>query len=82
MTLQRLIYGNWNQKQGQVGTNKVKFTIQRDGTISDVAVEQSAGPFLDLASRRAVEQTQRLPPLPPAFTLPRLTVHLWFEYKR
>ena len=81
-TLTRAIYGNWNQKQGQLGTNKLKFTIQRDGTITDVAVEQSAGPFLDLASRRAVEQTERLPPLPAAFTPPRLTVHLSFEYKR
>lgn len=80
-TMQRLIYGNWQQKQGQRGTNKVKFTIQRDGTISDIAVESSAGPFLDLASRRALEQTQRLPPLPSAFTPPRLTVHLSFEYK-
>lgn len=80
-TMQRLIYGNWQQKQAQQGTNKMKFTIQRDGTITDVTVEQSAGPFLDLASRRALEQTNRLPPLPSAFTPPRLTVHLSFEYK-
>jgi TonB family protein len=81
-TLTRTIYGNWNQKQAQIGTNKVKFTIERDGTIRDIAVEQSAGPFLDLASRRALEQTERLPPLPAAFTPSRLTVHLSFEYKR
>ena len=81
-TMTRMIYGNWQQKQAQPGTNKVKFTIQRDGTITDIVVEQSAGPFLDLASRRALEQTQRLPPLPAAFTPPRLTVHLSFEYIR
>jgi TonB family protein len=81
-TMQRLIYGNWQQKQGQQGTNKVKFTIQRDGTLTDITIEDSAGPFLDLVSRRALEQTQRLPPLPAAFTQQRLIVHLSFEYKR
>jgi TonB family protein len=79
--MQRLIVGNWQQKQGQLGTNRMKFTIQRDGTISDISVEQSAGPFLDLASTRALEQTKQLPPLPAAFTNPRLTVHLEFQYK-
>ena len=81
MTMQQRIYGNWQAKQGQVAKNKAKFTVQRDGTISDVDIEISAGPFLDLASRRALEQTQRLPPLPSAYTQPRLVVHLWFEYK-
>jgi TonB family protein len=81
-TMTRLIYGNWNQRQGQPGSNKIKFTIQRDGSITDINVEQSAGPFLDLASRRALEQTRRLPPLPAAFTPPRLTVHLQFDYKQ
>jgi TonB family protein len=81
-TMQRLIYGNWQAKQGQIATNKLKFTVQRDGTITDVIVEESAGPYLDLASRRAIEQTQRLPPLPSAFTPPRLIIHLSFEYKR
>jgi TonB family protein len=79
--LSQTVYGNWQSKQGATGINKVKFTIQRDGTITDVSVEKSAGPFLDLASERALEQTKRLPPLPAAFTLPRLTVHLSFEYK-
>jgi TonB family protein len=81
VTMQRAIYGNWQQKQGQPGISKVKFVIQRDGTITDIVIEQSAGPFLDLASRRALEQTRRLPPLPAPFTNPRLTVHLEFQYK-
>jgi outer membrane biosynthesis protein TonB len=81
ITMQRAIYGNWQQKQGQPGTSKMKFTIQRDGTITDVTVEQSAGTFLDIVSRRALEQTRQLPPLPTAFTPPRLIVHLSFEYK-
>ncbi len=79
--MQRIVLGNWQQKQGQLGSNRMKFTIQRDGTITDISVEQSAGPFLDLASQRALETTKRLPPLPAAFTNPRLTVHLEFQYK-
>jgi outer membrane biosynthesis protein TonB len=80
-TMQRLVVANWQQHQGQVGLSRMKFTIQRDGTITDISVEQSAGPFLDLVSQRALEQTRRLPPLPAAFTNPRLTVHLEFQYK-
>jgi TonB family protein len=80
--LKRSIYANWKKQQGQPGLNVVRFVIKRDGTISDVIVEKSAGQFLDIASQRAVVQTQRLPPLPAAFTLPTLTVHLEFEYTR
>ena len=56
--------------------------IHRDGTITDVAVEKSLSPLLDQASTRALIQTQRLPPLPAAFTLDKLTIHLDFEYKQ
>jgi TonB family protein len=80
--LKRTIYGNWQQRQGQDGLNRVRFVISRDGSITDIQLEKSAGQFLDLASQRAVVQTQRLPPLPATFTPPRLTVHLEFEYKR
>jgi len=80
--LKRTIYANWQQRQGQDGLNRVRFVVDRDGTISEVQMEKSAGQFLDLASQRAIVQTQRLPPLPATFTPPRLTVHLEFEYKR
>jgi TonB family protein len=81
-TMTRLIQANWNQHQGQDGTNQVKFTILRDGTITDVSIETPNVQFLDLASLRAVESTRRLPPLPPQYTADRLTVHLVFQYKR
>jgi TonB family protein len=82
MTLKRLIYSNWNQRQGQDGANVVKFTIHRDGSISDVAMDQGTNTLLDLASQRALAQTQRLPPLPAGYTNDRLTVYLAFQYKR
>ena len=77
------IRSNWNAKQGAAGTVVVKFTIRRDGMLTNVEVERSSGnPVLDLESRRAVLYTQQLPALPVAFTEPTLTVHLNFDYQR
>jgi outer membrane biosynthesis protein TonB len=81
-TVKRLIYGNWQQRQGVVGSSLIKFTIHRDGAIDAVEIEQGANQFLNLASQRAILQTQRLPPLPDAFTRNQLTVHLVFQYKQ
>lgn len=82
MTLKRLIYSNWSQRQGQDGSNIIKFVVHRDGSISDVAVDQGANAFLNLASQRALAQTQRLPPLPAAYPNDHLTVYLAFQYRR
>jgi TonB family protein len=81
-TMTRLIYGNWQQKQGQDGSNILTFTVRRDGTITNVTIDQGANPFLNLASQRALATTKQLPPLPAAFTPEHLTVHLVFQYKR
>src|SRR6185312_14630088 len=35
-----LIKRNWNENQGAAGQVQVKFTIRRDGTISDIALEK------------------------------------------
>jgi outer membrane biosynthesis protein TonB len=80
-TMQRLIYANWKPNQGQLGANVAKFVVRRDGTITDITIDTSAGPFLDLASQRALQQTQRLPPLPAAYPGDRLTVLLDFKYR-
>ena len=77
-----MIKRNWQSKQGQVGTNVAKFTIRRDGTIMNVAIEQGNNQLLNLASQRALLQTRSLPPLPAAFTPAQLTVYLVFEYQR
>jgi protein TonB len=74
---------NWNRNQGAAGTAVMKFTIQRDGTMTAIEIDQtSRNPMLDLESRRALIMTKRLPPLPAAFTRPTLTVFLSFEYNR
>jgi TonB family protein len=73
----------WNQDQKTAGECIIKFTIQRDGRISDHEVERSSGdPILDSAARRAVATARQLPPLPNQFPNPTLTVHLNFRYQR
>lgn len=78
-----LIRRNWNANQGATGQVLIKFTIQRDGTLTDVQVEKPSGNFmLDQESQRALLKTHALPPLPREFTENTLTVHLGFEYQR
>jgi TonB family protein len=82
-TMLQLIQRNWNSKQSVDGQTQVRFTVQRDGRITDVAVEQPSGYFaLDQTAQRALLLTRQLPPLPSQFTEPQLTVHLVFRYQR
>jgi TonB family protein len=76
------IRSTWQHNQGAAGHVFVKFTIQRDGRITDVAVEKPSGlPLLDTAALRAVLTTRTLNPLPSQFPNPTLGVHLDFEYQ-
>jgi TonB family protein len=82
-TMKTMIYKNWDQRMGAIGTVEVKFTIRRDGMLTNVGIEKTSNnPLLDLESRRAVLSTQRVPPLPDRYTNPALTIYLTFEYKR
>lgn len=82
-TMLQLIQRNWNSKQQVAGESVVKFTIQRDGTLTNVELERSSGYFaLDQTAQRAVLLVRRMPPLPAQFTEPSLTVHLVFRYER
>lgn len=81
-TMTQLVQRNWQQNQGVDGTVKVKFTIQRNGLINDVQVEEQSAQFLALAAQRAVIATRQLPPLPAQFTGDHLTVHLIFQFRR
>jgi TonB family protein len=79
----QLIQRNWNSKQQVAGQAIVKFTIQRDGRITDVEVERPSGLFaLDQTAQRALLLTRQLPPLPAQYTESDLTVHLIFRYER
>ena len=82
-TMVQRIRQSWNANQGASGEVWVKFTIRRDGFLTQVEVEKPSGQaMLDLESRRAVLMTRQLPPLPREFTEPHLTVHLAFNYRR
>jgi TonB family protein len=72
----------WQQNQGSRGNVKVKFTIQRDGRLTDPAIEVPSGSaLLDTAALRAVLNTRTLNPLPAQYPNPTLGVHLTFEYQ-
>jgi TonB family protein len=77
------IKSNWNQQVEVPGLVIVKFTIQRDGRLTDVSTERSSGTLsLDQNAQRAVLVTRQLTALPAAFPNPTLTVHLNFQYQR
>ena len=77
------IISNWSQQAEVAGLVIIKMTIQRDGRITDIGVEQSSGyTALDLNARRAIELTRRLPALPSEYPNQTLTVHLTFKYMR
>jgi TonB family protein len=74
---------NWNPNQGATGEPEIRFTIRRDGMLTNVELEKSSGQaLLDLEARRAVHKTMRLPPLPREYPGNSLTVHLTFDFKR
>ena len=81
-TVVQVIKRAWQQNQGTSGKNTVKFVVQRDGRVTDVEVEESAGQLLDLTSRRALVVTNAVAPLPREFAGDKLTIHLVFEYTR
>lgn len=77
------IRANWNANQGATGLTVVRYTIQRDGRLTDIQVERTSGyPALDFMAMRALQLTHQIRPLPSAFTEPSLPVSLTFEYTR
>jgi TonB family protein len=79
----QLIQRNWTSRQGVSGLVRMIFTIERDGFIENVRIEQPSGfQILDLAAQRALLLTARLPPLPPQYPNQELVVHFGFVYSR
>jgi len=82
LTMRERVIANWNDRQGATGQVKVRFTIQRDGRITDVSIsERHILEPLNLSAHRAVVATRQLPPLPLAFPNQALTVNLTFIYE-
>ncbi len=71
---------HWASTQPERGLTILSFVVNQNGTISDLAVDQSSGSSnLDRLAMFAVRQA-RIPPLPRAFTEPTLRVRLRFPY--
>ena len=82
-TMLDLIRRHWDPRQPVPGEVLVRFVIQRDGRLTDVALERSSGYVaLDLAAQRAIISARQIPQLPTAFPEDSLTVHLNFQYQR
>jgi protein TonB len=61
----------------------VTFTIQRDGTVTNVRVSQKSGiEPLDISAQRAVLDSAPFQPLPAGFPRSQADVELRFELKR
>ena len=73
----------WRSVQPEHGTTILKFTIQRDGKITDIEPDTSSGSsLLDRLSRATLmDPALRLPPLPAEYTNDHLTIHLSFPYR-
>lgn len=81
-TLLQIVQRNWDPKQQVAGVAAVRFTVQRDGSITDAELAAPSGfAVLDLAAQRAILMS-RLPPLPRAYTNNQLTITLSFRYQR
>ena len=77
------VHANWDYKVERPGLAVVKFTIQRDGRITDVTLTRSSGfAAHDMNAQRALVRTRQLAPLPAQFPNPTLGVQLSFDYKR
>jgi TonB family protein len=67
-------------KKGKSGKVRVAFTLHKDGSMTDAAIEDSSGDkVLDQAALNAVKDC-RPPPLPSAFARETLKMHFWFYY--
>jgi protein TonB len=61
----------------------VTFTIRRDGSISDVRVEQSSGNrALDYSAQRAIFEAAPFPPLPAGYERNEARIEVQFELQR
>lgn len=74
---------NWNENQRAAGSVTMRYTIQRNGQITDIEIATSSGnPVLDLTAQRALINTKVLGPLPAGYSGQRLPVELVFDYIR
>ncbi len=80
--VQQKIWSLWTQqiRTGMTQATIVEFTIQADGSVSDVKVVQSCGvPLIDLAAQRAVYSAGPFGPFPKNYGTNRITIQGVFK---
>ncbi len=80
--VQQKIWVLWNQqiKTGMTQPVTVSFTIQADGTVTDIRVIQSSGALLlDRAAQRAIDSAAPFGPLPKDYGTNRITIEGTFK---
>jgi TonB family protein len=81
--VQQRIQAGWVQQAEVAGSVIIRFTILRDGRITQPSVERSSGyEALDLQAQTAVSRAGAVTPLPAAYPNPTLTLHSTFQYQR
>ena len=66
--------------EGEIISAIVGFRVLRDGSVTDINLENSSNRFLfDQAGQRAIRAMGHLPPLPEEFSGDHLSVHIEFE---
>jgi protein TonB len=84
----RRISNNWLKSMVDSRIQKaprvyLTFDIARNGTISNIDVQQASGiPSLDRSAQRAVHASNPLPPLPADYPRSNVNVTFYFEYSR
>ena len=75
-----LIESRWYKPSAPLDTRaSVRFVILKSGKVEGIQLEESSGiSSFDRAALRAMYAANPLPPLPPAYGKPSLTVHLSF----
>jgi outer membrane biosynthesis protein TonB len=78
-TILQRIENNWNKNVPGRGSTILRFTIHRDGTITNITTDSTTNEFFENQSRSALVLA-RLPPLPQEFKDDHLVIHLRFPY--
>jgi len=75
-----LIESRWYKPTTPPGARaRVRFVVLKSGKVEEIRLEESSGiPSFDRAALRAMYAANPLPPLPPAYGKPSLTIHLSF----
>ena len=80
--IERKVSQNWfssSSGKGEGYSCVVYFRMNRNGSVSDLRIEESSGnSYFDRSALRAIRSSDPFPPLPRAFTDPWLGIHFTF----